>query len=424
MKGAPWVSRHTGRPIRSDCCGSAGIPARRGRHARHARVRRATRPRPRASLADGAAMRSPTCRRSSSPATRWATTRAASCSCCRPWTPRARAASSSTSSAPSTRRACRSPPSRQPTEEELSTTSSGASARRCPAPGMIGVFDRSHYEDVLIARVRELAPPEEIERRYGAINEFEAELVGTGTTIIKVMLHISTEEQKERLPSGSSGPRSTGSTTRATSTSGSAGPQYQEAYQIVFDRTTDAARSVVRRAGGPQVVRAARGAAPAHRGARGDAASTGRPRRTTSRPRRRGSPRAEPTGAVSRRRPRRSGGTSSRSRRARRPGTESCDDAAAGIGRDGAVGRRPARSAARSPTRRRRRRRPSPPVRRSGRGRTASSSAISSSAASRRGARDGGRRMQRAARGRASSSRRRACPRGRSRGATGSAAAG
>ena len=52
---------------------------------------------------------------------------------------------------------------------------------------------------MLIARVRELASPEEIERRYGAINEFEAELVDEGTTIIKVMLHISPEEQKTRL---------------------------------------------------------------------------------------------------------------------------------------------------------------------------------------------------------------------------------
>ena len=68
-----------------------------------------------------------------------------------------------------------------------------------PNPGIIGVFDRSHYEDVLIARVRELAPPEEIERRYGAINDFEAELVESGVTIVKCMLHISPEEQKERL---------------------------------------------------------------------------------------------------------------------------------------------------------------------------------------------------------------------------------
>jgi hypothetical protein len=61
------------------------------------------------------------------------------------------------------------------------------------------VFDRSHYEDVLIGRVRQLAPAEEIERRYGAIVDFEKRVTDAGTRIVKVMLHISPEEQKERL---------------------------------------------------------------------------------------------------------------------------------------------------------------------------------------------------------------------------------
>ena len=61
------------------------------------------------------------------------------------------------------------------------------------------MFDRSHYEDVLIGRVRSLAPPEEIERRYGAINDFEADVAGRGIRIVKVMLHISKDEQKARL---------------------------------------------------------------------------------------------------------------------------------------------------------------------------------------------------------------------------------
>jgi PPK2 family polyphosphate:nucleotide phosphotransferase len=68
-----------------------------------------------------------------------------------------------------------------------------------PSAGHIGVFDRSHYEDVLIARVRNLAPPEEIERRYDAINAFEAEVLAAGITIVKCMLHISADEQKSRL---------------------------------------------------------------------------------------------------------------------------------------------------------------------------------------------------------------------------------
>jgi len=86
-----------------------------------------------------------------------------------------------------------------PTEEELAHDFLWRVRKELPGPGMIGVFDRSHYEDVLIGSVRRLAPPEEIERRYGAIVEFEQELVAQGTTIVKVMLHISSDEQKQRL---------------------------------------------------------------------------------------------------------------------------------------------------------------------------------------------------------------------------------
>ena len=86
-----------------------------------------------------------------------------------------------------------------PTKEELAHDFLWRIQKAVPGPGIIGVFDRSHYEDVLIARVRELAPPEEIERRYGAINEFESGLVESGVTLIKCMLHISPDEQKARL---------------------------------------------------------------------------------------------------------------------------------------------------------------------------------------------------------------------------------
>jgi PPK2 family polyphosphate:nucleotide phosphotransferase len=71
--------------------------------------------------------------------------------------------------------------------------------RRLPGPGDIGVFNRSHYEDVLIARVHDLVKPEVIERRYGLINEFEKQLVGGGTRIVKFCLHISYDEQRKRL---------------------------------------------------------------------------------------------------------------------------------------------------------------------------------------------------------------------------------
>jgi PPK2 family polyphosphate:nucleotide phosphotransferase len=86
-----------------------------------------------------------------------------------------------------------------PTDEELAHDFLWRIRRAVPGPGYVGVFDRSHYEDVLIARVRELAPAEEIERRYDAINDFERELVDDGVTLVKCMLHISAEEQRQRL---------------------------------------------------------------------------------------------------------------------------------------------------------------------------------------------------------------------------------
>lgn len=88
---------------------------------------------------------------------------------------------------------------KKPTPEELAEHFLARIERRLPGPGMIGVFDRSHYEDVLIARVRELAPADEIERRYGEIRDFERRVVDSGTRIVKVMLHISPDEQKQRL---------------------------------------------------------------------------------------------------------------------------------------------------------------------------------------------------------------------------------
>ncbi len=86
-----------------------------------------------------------------------------------------------------------------PTDEEKQHDFLWRIRKAVPHPGYVGVFDRSHYEDVLIVRVHGWAEPEEIERRYDAINEFEAELAAGGTTILKCMLHISAEEQKERL---------------------------------------------------------------------------------------------------------------------------------------------------------------------------------------------------------------------------------
>ena len=68
-----------------------------------------------------------------------------------------------------------------------------------PERGQVAIFNRSHYEDVLIAKVKGLVPPRVIEKRYTIINDFEAELVRKGTVLIKLWLHISVEEQQARL---------------------------------------------------------------------------------------------------------------------------------------------------------------------------------------------------------------------------------
>lgn len=86
-----------------------------------------------------------------------------------------------------------------PTDEEKQHDFLWRVRRQLPAAGRIGVFDRSHYEDVLIHRVRGFSAPEVIEERYGLIRDFERELVDDGISVLKVMLHISRDEQKARL---------------------------------------------------------------------------------------------------------------------------------------------------------------------------------------------------------------------------------
>lgn len=86
-----------------------------------------------------------------------------------------------------------------PTEEEKKHHFLWRIRNNLPNPGQIGIFDRSHYEDVLIQRVHKMVDAETIEQRYDDINEFEQGLVEGGYTILKCFLHISKEEQKERL---------------------------------------------------------------------------------------------------------------------------------------------------------------------------------------------------------------------------------
>jgi PPK2 family polyphosphate:nucleotide phosphotransferase len=88
---------------------------------------------------------------------------------------------------------------KQPTEEELGHDFLWRVHQHVPRRGMIGVFNRSHYEDVLIVRVHQLAPKKAWKKRYERINAFEALLAESGTAILKFFLYISKDEQKRRL---------------------------------------------------------------------------------------------------------------------------------------------------------------------------------------------------------------------------------
>ena len=134
-----------------------------------------------------------------------------------------------------------------PTDEEKRHDFLWRVRKQLPPPGYVGVFDRSHYEDVLIHRVRGFSTPEVIEQRYGLINDFEADVAAGGTTIVKVMLHIGPDEQKKRLSDRLERPEKNWKYNPGDVDERELWPQYQEAYQIALERTstTDAPWFVV-----------------------------------------------------------------------------------------------------------------------------------------------------------------------------------
>ncbi|HYI51795.1 MAG TPA: polyphosphate kinase 2 family protein [Microbacterium sp.] len=129
---------------------------------------------------------------------------------------------------------------KKPTAEELAHDFLWRVEQRVPQPGYIGVFDRSQYEDVLIGKVRALAPAEEIERRYGAINEFEKRLTDAGTRVVKIMLHISYDEQGARLMERLDRPDKHWKYNPGDVDERARWPHYMDAYQSVFERTSTA----------------------------------------------------------------------------------------------------------------------------------------------------------------------------------------
>ena len=191
-----WCSASGARPVGLPCPHVARPGSGGAERAPAGRARLAGRPRAgldprdvRVRQGRGAAASSPPPRRPR-PAPAAALRRGASaacCSCCRRWTPPARTARSGTSSPGSTRRASTSRASRCPAARRPSTTTCGGCTSRARRAAQIGVFNRSHYEDVLVVRVKDARARGRGERRYRHIREFERMLVDEGTTVVKCL---------------------------------------------------------------------------------------------------------------------------------------------------------------------------------------------------------------------------------------------
>jgi PPK2 family polyphosphate:nucleotide phosphotransferase len=131
---------------------------------------------------------------------------------------------------------CRITAFKAPTAEERAHPFLWRVEKALPAPGELGIFDRSHYEDVLIARVRDLAPATEIARRYEQINRFEKSLADDGVTLVKCFLHLSYEEQRRRLLSRLDKPEKHWKFAASDIDDRALWPAYQEAYEIALER--------------------------------------------------------------------------------------------------------------------------------------------------------------------------------------------
>ncbi|MGW6978180.1 PPK2 family polyphosphate kinase [Streptomyces sp. NPDC054932] len=136
---------------------------------------------------------------------------------------------------------CRIKAFKAPTPEELGRPFLWRIKQELPEPGEIGIFDRSHYEDVLIARVRELVPRNRVRSRYARINRFEQALADDGVSVVKVFLHIGYEEQRKRLLERLADPKKHWKFNEGDIEERSVWPAYQEAYELALERCSTAA---------------------------------------------------------------------------------------------------------------------------------------------------------------------------------------
>jgi len=129
---------------------------------------------------------------------------------------------------------------KKPSEEELAHDFLWRAHIAAPRRGFIGIFNRSHYEDVLVGRVRKLASKDEIEKRYGQINAFEKILAENGTTVLKFMLHISKKEQRERLQARLDEPQSRWKFNPSDLDDRKLWDKFAAAYEIMLDKCSTA----------------------------------------------------------------------------------------------------------------------------------------------------------------------------------------
>ncbi|MGW0183035.1 polyphosphate kinase 2 family protein [Nocardia sp. NPDC003345] len=125
-----------------------------------------------------------------------------------------------------------------PTEQEKKHHFLWRIRKELPRGGQLGVFDRSHYEDVLVARVHHLVPEEIWRKRYDEINDFERKLTRAGTTLVKVAMFVSLDEQKKRLRQRLERPDKYWKFNPADIDERAYWPDYQQAYQDLLDRTS------------------------------------------------------------------------------------------------------------------------------------------------------------------------------------------
>ena len=106
----------------------------------------------------------------------------------------------------------------------------------CPEKGYIGIFDRSHYEEVLVVKVRGFASKDDIKRRYDQINDFERHLTENGTRVLKFMLNISKEEQGERLRSRLEEPHKRWKFNPGDLDDRASWPEFMDAYETMIEK--------------------------------------------------------------------------------------------------------------------------------------------------------------------------------------------